>query len=1185
MDHPTPEPLHNDDDLDDVLEPSPWQAAETSEEKSAFAEILKLLLTASGVDFAHYRQSTVIRRLLRRMALKKAASFVEYAHCLKNDDKELAQLYRDLLLFFTEFFRDPQVFDTLKAEIFPRLVENRTVKSPIRIWVPGCSTGEEVYSLAIALYEFLEEHRLEVGAQFFGTDLVDRHIGVARAAIYGEKNVKSLSPQRLERFFDKTAQGYRVIKRIREMCVFATQDITQDPPFPNIDLLSCRNLLIYFDTTFQSTVIPLFHFALKPNGFLLLGTSESLGRFPELFTALNKHGNIFCKRFLGSKSPYRFPVNSPIFNQKIRSQGDTGDRVKAPELQEVDSRIDQLLLDRFAPPGVLVDADMRIRRFRGKTARYLEPSTGEASLRLSKMAGNSLMPDLYVAVEEVKRTGRTVRKRNIPFTREETQVSVDVSVHPFSDTGSGETFFLILFENEQGQSTALTPEKTAVGPDNTAGTVELRELQRELMATKEYLQTIIEEKDEVNQELWSANEEVQSTNEELQSVNEELEAAKEELESSNEELIALNEELHLKNIELTEANAFNECTINGSMDGILTFDSAFKIKIWNPAMERMWGAKREECLNGSLLELFPFLRSNGQEEVFRSVLGGEPAIVANQPYFNRQFGREGYFEGRYSPLRDRNEQIIGVLAIIHDSTDRKSAEAKLQESEERLKMVIEQSPAAIEVYDLEGLLIGANQACEKVWGSNTKAMINCFNIFETPSDRRANLLPSIRKAYQGETIFIPEYRLQGNGDHPTGTDRWLSIHIYPLKNRDRITNIVVSIEEVTAAKQAEEDQLKIHKLESIGTLAGGIAHDFNNILTGLFGNLTIARAEIEPTHPAMEHLRDAQRSMERATRLTQQLLIFAKGGVPVREGVSVSGLVEEVVRFDLSGSNVKPVFDASPDLWVAEVDKSQMQQVFSNLTINAKQSMPDGGHLFVTLANSRIGEGEIAELKAGRYVKVTFRDEGLGIDPSHVARIFDPYFTTKRFGRGLGLAITYTILIKHGGCITVESIPDVGSTFTVYLPVAQADHEPVAPVPAQAADAASRPREVRRVLIMDDEEMICKVAARFLAKEGFLVDIAHDGKEAIVKYRKAMELAKPFDLVIMDLTIPGGMGGREAVKWLLELDAKARVIVSSGYAEDPVLANYRQHGFCGIAPKPYTRESLLEVVRLSLNGA
>ena len=1182
MDHSfsslTPDDGDGGDDVDSPL----WHPAASLEEQAAFSRILQLLQGASGVDFSHYRQSTVLRRCLRRMALKKIACFADYACSLAGDDKELAQLYRDLLLYFTEFFRDPQVFETLKEEIFPRLVENRTVKSPIRVWVPGCSTGEEVYSLAICLYEYLEAHRLEVGAQFFGTDLVDRHIGVARAAMYGEKSVGKMSPERLERFFDKTAQGYRVIKRIREMCVFATQDITQDPPFPNIDLLSCRNLLIYFDSTFQATVIPLFHFALKANGFLLLGTSESLGRFPELFTPFNKHGNIFCKRFLGSKAPYRFPVNSPIFNQKIRSQGETPDRPKVSELQELDSRINQLLISRYAPPGVLVDGDMRIRRFIGKTARYLEPSAGEASLKLSRMAGNSLMPDLYVAVEEVKRTGRTVRKRNIPFSREEGPATVDVSVHPCAENGEGEIFFLILFTEEREQA-ANAPESPAADGETANGTAsELREVQRELMATKEYLQTIIEEKDEVNQELWSANEEVQSTNEELQSVNEELEAAKEELESSNEELIALNEELHLKNIELTEANAFNESTINGSMDGILTFDSSFKIKIWNPAMERMWGVRREECLNGSLLELFPFLRANGQEEVFLSVLRGEPAIVANQPYFHRQFGRQGFFEGRYSPLRDRNEQIIGVLAIIHDATDRKWAEEQLQESEQRLKMVIEQSPAAIEIYDLEGRLVGANRAWEKLWGANLTEKVNRFNILENPDGGRASLLPSIRQAYRGETISIPEYRWQGSDQDSPGKERWMSVHIYPLKNRDRVTNIVVSIEEITAAKQAEEDQLKMHQLESIGTLAGGIAHDFNNILTGLFGNLNIAKAEIEPNHPAMEHLRDAQRSMERATRLTQQLLIFAKGGVPVREGVSIAGLVEEVVRFDLSGSNVKPVFDTAPDLWVAEVDKGQMQQVFSNLTINAKQAMPEGGHLFVTLTNRQVGEGEIAALKAGRYVKVSFRDEGVGIEQRHVARIFDPYFTTKRFGRGLGLAITYTILNKHGGNIAVESVPDSGSTFTVYLPVAPADCVIVAPPPGQAVTSRPGARLARRVLVMDDEEMICKVANRFLAKEGYLVDIAHEGKEAIVSYRQAMEHGRPFDLVIMDLTIPGGMGGREAIKRLLELDPKARVIVSSGYAEDPVLANYRQHGFCGIAPKPYTRESLIEVVRLAL---
>ena len=1168
---------------DDATAPSP--ALETLEEKAAFEHILKMLLDRQGVDFSHYRQSTVLRRFVRRMALGKNSSFTEYLNHLYQDEKELSQLHHDLLLFFTEFFRDPQIFETLKSEIFPRLVENRTVKSPIRVWVPGCSTGEEVYSLAICLYEFLEAHKLEVSVQFFGTDLVEQHIAAARSALYSEKIEKHVSPERLERFFDKTAQGYRVIKRIREMCVFATQDITQDPPFPNIDLLSCRNLLIYFDATFQGAVIPLFHFALKASGFLLLGTSETLGRFPDLFSPVNNSNNIFCKRILTSKPPYRFPVNLPVFNQKIRSQSEFVERTKAPELADLNRQIEELLLGRYAPPGVLVDANMRIRQFRGHTSRYLDPSSGEASLKLSKMAGHSLMPDLYVAIEEAKRANKIVHKRNIPFGQEEGQNSVDISVFPVTGAGDNETFFLIVFEEGKHSDINQADPVDPATIGDSGKDQELLQLRRELMAAKEYLQTIIEEKDDVNQELWSANEEVQSTNEELQSVNEELEAAKEELESSNEELIALNEELYLKNTELTEANAFNECTINCSMDGILTFDNAFKIKIWNPAMERMWGIKRDICLEGSLLELFPFLVENGQKEVLLSVLQGEAAIIESQPYYHRQHGKQGFFEGRYSPLRDHGNRIIGGLAIIHDSTERKWAEEKLLESEERFEMVMHQSPEAIEIYNLDGLLIGVNRAYEAIWGVTAGRMVNKFNILHYAGSDKTNLLPYVQRAYAGETVLIPDYRQAPQDGAELGVSpaqRWLSTRIYPLKDSGgKVKNIVVSIEDVTARKQAEEDLQKIHKLESIGLLAGGIAHDFNNILTGLFGNLAIAKAELASNHPALEHLQDAQKSMTRATRLTQQLLIFAKGGNPVREGVSIGTLVEEVVRFDLSGSSVKPVFDIAEDLWVAEVDRGQIQQVFSNLTVNAKQAMTDGGHLYITLKNTSVRSDEIAELQAGKYIKVTVRDEGAGIEQRYLDQIFDPYFTTKRFGSGLGLATTYTIIKKHGGCISVDSTPAVGSTFTLYLPVAK--EEFTAPDRSSLLVPPRRKGTSReRALVMDDEAMIRKVTARFLEREGYLVETVEEGKEAIAKYRQAMASKRPFAVVIMDLTIPGGMGGREAVKKILELDPEARVIVSSGYAEDPVMADHTAYGFCGIAPKPYSREKLLEVVQQAL---
>jgi len=1184
MDNDSSRPFFTAEDFRDDEATALCPTLESNEEKVAFERILHLLFDRETVDFSHYRRSTVRRRLARRMALSKKNSVGDYLATLESDGRELELLHRDLLLNFTEFFRDPQIFETLKEEIFPRLVENRTVKNPIRVWVPGCSTGEEVYSLAICLYEFLEANKVEVTSQIFGTDLVDGHIDLARSALYSGKIENQVSTQRLERFFDKTPLGFRVVKHIREMCVFATQDITRDPPFPNIDLLSCRNLLIYFDATYQETVIPLFHFALKPSGYLLLGTSETLGRFPELFLPVDKRSNIFSKRMLTGKSPYRFPVNSPVFNEKIRNQSEGIDRPK-PDPPDFNRQIDQVLLARYAPPGVLVDANMQIRQFLGRTSRYLDPSTGEASLKLSRMAGHSLMPDLYVAIEEAKRDRQAVRKRNIPFGQGGDQNVIDISVVPIPNTTDTEPFFLILFEEVEGKKTMATEPAEPNIMEDTAKDAELLQLRRDLMTTKEYLQTIIEEKDDVNQELWIANEEVQSTNEELQSVNEELEAAKEELESSNEELIALNEELYLKNTELTELNALNECTINGSMDGILTFDTDFKIKVWNPAMARMWGVGKDLCLDKSLFELFPFLVENGQKDVLLSVLRGDAAIVENLPYFNRQRGTQGYFEGRYSPLCDHGNRIIGGLAVIHDSTERKWAEEKLLESEERFKMVMHQSPAAIEIYDLDGLLIGVNRAYEELWAMPAVRMVNRFNILRYAESERASLLPYVERAYAGETVLMPEYRLMpaiGDDKGERGGGRWLSTRIYPLKDGGgRVKNIVISIEDVTVRKQAEEDLLKIHKLESIGTLAGGIAHDFNNILMGLYGNLAIAKNELAADHPAMEHLVDAQKSMNRATRLTQQLLIFAKGGNPVREGVSIGTLVEEVVRFDLSGSNVKPIFETAGDLWLVEVDKGQIQQVFSNLTINAKQAMEGGGHLYISLHNATVGDGEIAELSSGRYVKVMVRDEGEGIEEKYLGQIFDPYFTTKRFGQGLGLATTYSIIKKHGGCIAVDSAPAVGSTFTLYLPVAK-----VPPVTADIAvgkAAPARGTSRGRVLIMDDEAMICKVTARLLESEGFVVEAVEEGKEAIARYRQALQEGKPFAVVIMDLTIPGGMGGREAVKRILALDGKARVIVSSGYAEDPVMADHKAYGFCGIAPKPYSREKLITEIRRVLS--
>jgi len=396
----------------------------------------------------------------------------------------------------------------------------------------------------------------------------------------------------------------------------------------------------------------------------------------------------------------------------------------------------------------------------------------------------------------------------------------------------------------------------------------------------------------------------------------------------------------------------------------------------------------------------------------------------------------------------------------------------------------------------------------------------------------------------------------------------------------RVTGMVLVFRDVTDQDQLEQELVRATRLESVGVLAGGIAHDFNNILTGMMGNLALAQMEAGPNAEIAERLREAEKATLRARDLTQQLLTFAKGGDPVRTTVNLDTLLHETATFALHGSSAKPLFDIPADLWAADADKGQVGRVIQNLVINAVQAMPAGGMLRLSARNESIGPPRHAPaLAPGDYVRIEIADTGEGIRPENLGRVFDPYFTTKRGGSGLGLAAVYSIARKHGGAIDVESEIGRGTTFRLWLPASPAARvEPEKPAPIQPA------KFYGRVLFMDDEEIIRKMAATMLRQLGFEVECAEEGKETVAKYREAHAKGEPFTLVIMDLTVPGGFGGREAIGRLREIDPHVRAIVSSGYSSDPVLANYRSHGFCGVLAKPYQLEDILRAIREALAG-
>ena len=383
------------------------------------------------------------------------------------------------------------------------------------------------------------------------------------------------------------------------------------------------------------------------------------------------------------------------------------------------------------------------------------------------------------------------------------------------------------------------------------------------------------------------------------------------------------------------------------------------------------------------------------------------------------------------------------------------------------------------------------------------------------------------------------------------------------------------LRDVHTQRRMQQQLAKTRNLESIGLLAGGIAHDFNNILTAILGNISLARMQAQAGHKVDDVLAEAEKAFWRARDLTQQLLTFAKGGVPIKQTARLDEVVRDTASFALRGSNVRLDFKIDPNLWPAEFDPGQISQVINNLALNAKQAMPAGGNLTIAAENCKMAASDVFGLPAGRYLKLTVRDTGSGILPRHLDRIFDPYFTTKQGGTGLGLATSYSIIERHQGHIEVASTPAVGTTFTIYLPAASATLAPAAPAPAARSGAGT-------LLLMDDEAPIREVGSALLRGLGYEVTAVADGAAALAAYRAAHAAGRRFDAVILDLTVPGGMGGADCMRELLKIDADARGVVSSGYSNDPIMAEYMRWGFRAVVPKPYDVRELSDAIETAL---
>ena len=553
----------------------------------ALQKLLALLRKTVGVDFTLYKHSTIERRIERRMALHRLERIEDYLRYAEASPAELDILYRDILIGVTNFFRDREIFEELKKTVFPRMFEHRSQEQPIRIWSAGCSSGEETYSLAICLLEYLGDKASSHQIQLFGTDLDDDAIRTARHGVYPKSIELDVSAERLQRFFSRTDREYQISRNIRDMVIFATHNLGKDPPFSRLDLICCRNVLIYMQPQLQRKVLRIFHYALNPDGFLALGTSESVGDAADLFSLLDRKLKIYAKK---SAPP------AAVFDMVFESVSTTleADRMRPGThrpLMSVQQIADRKVIERYAPPGVVINESLEVLQFRGKLGPYLDPTPGAATLNVLKLARTELLVELRGTIHRALTEDLPTSSAKIPLRQGSELSMVMIDALPLHDSGARGKSLLVLFRETAPGLLAPQAEQTEVEESDDP---QVLQLERELSSTKEYLQSVIEELETSNEELKSSNEELQSSNEELQSTNEELETSKEELQSTNEELATVNEELQNRMSELSRSNDDLQNVFLAVRVPVLIVGMDMRIRRFSKAAEEFLGLMPED---------------------------------------------------------------------------------------------------------------------------------------------------------------------------------------------------------------------------------------------------------------------------------------------------------------------------------------------------------------------------------------------------------------------------------------------------------------------------------------------------------------------------------------------------------------------------------------------------------------
>ncbi|WP_404790759.1 chemotaxis protein CheB [Altericista sp. CCNU0014] len=910
--------------------------------EDGLTQLFALLRAVKGFDFTGYKPATLKRRIMRRMALLNIATLENYLNYLQTTSTEVDELCQDLLINVTSFFRDPEIFEVLKRKIFPSIARAKSSESPIRIWIAGCSTGEEAYSIAICLLEYLGESSTTLPIQIFATDISEATIEKARKGIYKEDSLENVSPERLKQFFAKVKGGYQISKSVRELCVFAKQNLNSDPPFSQLDLISCRNVLIYLGTALQKRLFPIFNYALNSNGFLMLGAAETVGEFSTLFEQVDKKYKIYSRKTASVRLRFDFKTRTPLSDR-------ANPIASPPEEDRTDLALrkeaDRLVLNRYAPVGVIIDDAMDILHFRGQTSAYLEPASGKASLNILRMAREGLGLELRTAIQDAKKNNKIARKTGLQIEGRSQLVTVEVI--PVKVSATAKSNFLVLFMDEplveRSQPKLLQSQSRSKRYKAEIDRENLR-LKHELESTREYLQSIIEEQDFVNQSLQVANEEVLSSNEELQSTNEELETTQEELQATNEEINTINDELRSRNLELNQINNDLHNLLGSINIPILMLDGNLRIRRFTPLAEGIFN-----LIGTDLGRRFSDIQSNlavsNLSSSIETVMDTLTPIEREVQDLDRH-----WYSLRIRPYRTTDNRIDGVVIGVIDIDALKRSAIQIEAARDYAHAILETVRQPLLVLDENLRVLSANRFFYETF-QLLPAQIEQQSIFELENGQwdiaglRSQLETVLTHNTELENFEIDEIF------HPNGP-RILSMSARKIQQDNNRNNILLVIEDITAIRQADEKVQ--HSLREKDILLREIHHRVKNNLQIVSSLLSLQGNRV--TDPQTRNMLQSSQNRVKAMALIHETLYQSTNFASVDFAEYAQTLLSQLWQsYAIEREAIALRVELQPGITIT-LDKAVLCGLILNeLVANAlKHGFPDGqrGEVVVTLAEN-----------------------------------------------------------------------------------------------------------------------------------------------------------------------------------------------------------------------------------------